>query len=66
MLAPWSASGASDVATATCTNSARTGCEMRVSLTFHQPLLVPLVGALIGTDPDGRIGLSADVTMVVN
>ena len=50
----------------TCANSARTGCELRVQLTFHQPLLVPLVGALFGTDGDGRIGLSADVTMVVN
>ena len=51
---------------ATCTNSARTGCELRVSLTFHQPLLVPLVGALFGTDADGRIGLGANVTMVLN
>jgi Flp pilus assembly protein TadG len=51
---------------ATCANSARTGCELRVQLTFHQPLLVPLVGALFGTDADGKIGLSADVTMVVN
>lgn len=51
---------------ATCTNSARTGCELRVSLTFHQPLLVPLVGALFGTDADGRIGLGATVTMVLN
>jgi Flp pilus assembly protein TadG len=50
----------------TCTNSARTGCQLRVALTFHQPLLVPLVGALFSADGDNTIELGADVTMVVN
>jgi Flp pilus assembly protein TadG len=50
----------------TCTNSARTGCQLRVTLTFHQPLLVPLVGAFFSIDEDNTIGLGADVTMVVN
>ena len=30
---------------ATCTGSSRTGCQLRVTLTYRQPLLVPLVGA---------------------
>jgi Flp pilus assembly protein TadG len=51
---------------ATCTNSARTGCQLRVTLTFHQPVLVPLVGALFSADGDNTIGLGAAVTMVVN
>jgi len=51
---------------ATCTNSARTGCQVRVTLTFHQPLLVPLVGALLGAGEDNTIGLEADLTMVLN
>jgi len=51
---------------ATCTNSARTGCQLRVTLTFHQPLLVPLVGSLLGAEEDNTIGLEADVTMVLN
>ena len=50
---------------ASCTNSARTGCQLRVTLTFHQPIFVPLVGSLFGTD-DNTMGLASDVTMVLN
>ena len=51
---------------ATCTNSARTGCQLRVTLMFHQPLLIPLVGTFFSTEGDNTIGLNADVTMVLN
>jgi hypothetical protein len=51
---------------ATCTNSARTGCQLRVTVTFHQPLLVPLVGSFFSTDGSNRIPMTADVTMVIN
>jgi len=51
---------------ATCTNSARTGCQLRVTLTFSQPLLIPLVGTFFSTDGGNTIGLGADVTMVLN
>lgn len=51
---------------ATCTGSSRTGCQLEVTLTYHQPLFVPLVGTFLTTDGSNRIGLSASVTMVVN
>jgi len=51
---------------ATCTNSARTGCQLSVTVTFRQPVLVPLIGQLFSTDGTNRIPLSADVTMVIN
>jgi Flp pilus assembly protein TadG len=50
----------------TCTNSARTGCQVRVSLTFRQPLLVPLVGTFLSTDGTNRVAMSSDVTMVID
>ena len=51
---------------ATCTNQPRKGCQLRVQLTYRQPLFVPLIGALIGADASNRVGFSANVTMVVN
>jgi Flp pilus assembly protein TadG len=51
---------------ATCTNQPRKGCQLRVQLTYRQPLFVPLVGTLIGADASNRVRFSANVTMVVN
>jgi Flp pilus assembly protein TadG len=51
---------------ATCTNSARTGCQLRVTVTFRQPVIVPFLGQLFSADGTNRIALSADVTMVIN
>ncbi len=51
---------------ATCTNSARTGCQVSVTVTFRQPVLVPLIGEFFSTDGTNRIPLSADVVMVIN
>jgi hypothetical protein len=49
-----------------CTNQPRKGCQLRVALTYRQPLFVPLIGGLIGADASNRVGFSAAVTMVVN
>lgn len=50
----------------TCTGSSRTGCQLRVTLTYRQPVLVPLVGTFFSTDGGNNIELRATVTMVVN
>jgi Flp pilus assembly protein TadG len=49
----------------TCTGSSRTGCQLKVTLTFRQPIIVPLVGAFLKTTND-MISLRATVTMVIN
>lgn len=51
---------------ATCTGSSRTGCQLRVTLTYRQPVLVPLVGDLINPGGGNTIALRANVTMVLN
>lgn len=51
---------------ATCTGSSRTACQLRVTLTFRQPLLVPLVGTFFSSGGGNDIDLRASVTMVVN
>jgi len=50
----------------TCTGSSRTGCQLRVTLTYRQPILVPLVGTFLSSDGSNSIALSANVTMVLN
>jgi Flp pilus assembly protein TadG len=50
----------------TCTNQPRTGCQLRVVLTYRQPLFVPLVGTFLQADAQNRVALSASVTMVIN
>lgn len=64
-------SGGGDLAIAypdsgTCTGSSRTGCQLKVTLTYRQPVLVPLVGTFFSTDGGNNISLRATVTMVVN
>ena len=49
----------------TCTGSSRTGCQLKVTLTYRQPLFVPLVGAFLSSS-GGMISLRANVTMVIN
>jgi len=66
-----SASGGDDLAIAypdsgTCTGTSRTGCQIEVTLTYRQPLFVPLVGLFLSADAQNRVGLSATVTMVLN
>jgi Flp pilus assembly protein TadG len=50
----------------TCTGSSRTGCQLRVTLTYRQPLLVPLIGAFLSSGGGNDVVLHANVTMVLN
>jgi Flp pilus assembly protein TadG len=50
----------------TCAGSSRQGCQLRVRLTFRQPFFVPLVGTFLSDDGTNSVGMSAEVTMVVN
>ncbi len=66
-----SASGGGDLAISypdatTCIAQSRSGCQMKVVLTYRQPLFVPLVGTFLTHDAQNRVSLSAAVTMVVN
>ena len=46
--------------------SSRTGCQLRVTLTYRQPVLVPLIGDLVNPGGGNTIALRANVTMVLN
>jgi Flp pilus assembly protein TadG len=66
-----SAAGGGDLAisypdAATCPPQTREGCQLKVVLTYRQPLFVPLVGTFLSADAQNRVSLSAAVTMVVN
>lgn len=50
----------------TCVGTSRTGCQVEITLTYRQPLFVPLVGQFLGADAQNRVALSATVTMVIN
>lgn len=51
---------------ATCTGSSRTGCQIRVTLTYRQPVLVPFVSVFFASGGNNTIRLGSSVTMVVN
>jgi len=44
----------------------RVGQQVTVRSTYHQDLIVPLVNQLLPSDANGRLGLTGEVTMVVN
>jgi len=50
----------------TCTPETREGCLMQVSLTYRSDIVVPLIGAMLATDSNGRFVQQVAVTMVVN
>jgi Flp pilus assembly protein TadG len=50
----------------TCAPDTREGCLVRVALTYRSDVIVPFIGALIGTDANGRFVQRATATMVVN
>lgn len=52
--------------TTTCVPDTREGCLVRVSLTYHSDIVVPLVSSFLGTDGNGRFAHRAVATMVVN
>ena len=47
-------------------NDLRTGYRMTVRVTYHQDLLLPLIGAVLPKDANGRLTLGGEVTMVIN
>jgi Flp pilus assembly protein TadG len=44
----------------------RTGQQLTVHATYHQDLVIPLVGELLPQDAGGRMRLTGEVTMVLN
>jgi Flp pilus assembly protein TadG len=52
--------------TTTCTVDTRADCLVRVTLTYHSDIVVPLLGAILETDANGRFVHGATATMVVN
>ncbi len=44
----------------------RTAQQITVTATYHQDLIIPLIGNLLPKDSGGRLGLGAQVTMVIN
>jgi Flp pilus assembly protein TadG len=44
----------------------RVGQQVTVRAVYHQDVVVPIVGNLLPKDSGGRIGLTGEVTMVVN
>jgi Flp pilus assembly protein TadG len=51
--------------TTTCTLDGREGCLVRVGLTYHSDIIVPLVGSFLATDANGRFAMRAVTTMVI-
>lgn len=49
-----------------CSIQSGTGCLVRVSLTYHAPIIVPLLDAIIDDDGDRLFRLTAEATMVIN
>jgi len=47
-------------------NDPRAGYRVTVRLTYHQDILLPLIGNLLPLDSNGRLPLSGEVTMVVS
>lgn len=45
---------------------ARVGQQLTVRSTYHQDLIIPLIAQLLPRDAGGRLGLTSEVTMVVN
>lgn len=52
--------------TTTCAPDTREGCLLRVRLTYHSDIVLPLVGAFLSTDAQGRFAQRVTATMVVN
>lgn len=45
---------------------ARIGQQLTVRALYHQDLIIPLVAQLLPRDANGRLGLTSEITMVVN
>ena len=44
----------------------RTGEQITVTANFHQDLIIPMIAILLPRDAGGRLGLSGQITMVIN
>lgn len=49
-----------------CATDDPVGCLVQVTLTYRSDIVVPLIGALLSTDANGRFVQHASTTMVVN
>jgi Flp pilus assembly protein TadG len=49
-----------------CVPDSRQGCLLRLTLAYRSDIVVPFIGGLIGTDPQGRFIQRVSATMVVN
>ncbi|MHB8400068.1 MAG: TadE/TadG family type IV pilus assembly protein [Candidatus Limnocylindrales bacterium] len=47
-------------------NDPRTGEQITVSAVYHEDLIIPLIANLLPRDSSGRLGLTGQVTMVIN
>jgi Flp pilus assembly protein TadG len=45
---------------------ARVGQQVTVRAEYHQDLIIPLIAQLLPRDANGRLGLTSEITMVVN
>ena len=45
---------------------ARVGQQITVRALYHQDLVIPLIAQLLPKDANGRLGLTSEITMVVN
>jgi Flp pilus assembly protein TadG len=45
---------------------ARVGQQVTVRALYHQDLIIPLIAQLLPRDAGGRLGLTSEVTMVIN
>lgn len=45
---------------------ARVGQQVTVRALYHQDLIIPLIAQLLPRDANGRLGLTSEITMVVN
>lgn len=54
------------VPTGVTDTDSRVGQQVTVRSTYHQDLIIPLIAQLLPRDANGRLGLSGEVTMVVN
>ncbi|HEV8402010.1 MAG TPA: TadE/TadG family type IV pilus assembly protein [Candidatus Limnocylindrales bacterium] len=54
------------VPTGVTDTDARVGEQVTVRATYHQDLVIPLIGDLLPHDSGGRLALTSEVTMVVN
>jgi Flp pilus assembly protein TadG len=47
-------------------NDPRAGEQITVTANFHEDLIIPMIAILLPRDANGRLGLSGQVTMVIN